>query len=134
MSVQQNMPVLRHALSGNHRIYYAQILSKVALECQASKNLALKWFQDWKKFQEIQPGKTYAQELMSGKKLNPGWPNSKSRHNKFPTHQVSKNSNFYRDSNPIKNNCKIPLQVNTVRVLDHGSSVAGVPKESDTRV
>ena len=69
---QQNMPVLRHALSGNLRIYYTTNLLNVALECQASKNLSLKSFQDWKKFQKIQPGKTYAQALMSGKELNPG--------------------------------------------------------------
>ena len=46
MSVQQNMPVLRHALSGNTRIYYNKNSVKATLESQASKSLALKWFQD----------------------------------------------------------------------------------------
>ena len=71
MSVQQNRPVIRHALSRKNSMYYSQNSPKFILECQASKTLALKWFQDRIKFQTIQPGKTYAQALLLGKKLDP---------------------------------------------------------------
>ena len=47
------MPVPRHTLIGNNRIYYNKNSSDAVLECQASKTLTFKWFQDWKNFQKI---------------------------------------------------------------------------------
>ena len=58
-------------------MYYSKNSSINVLGCQAPKTLALKWFQDWKKFLKIQPGKLYAQALLLGKQMNPVRANSK---------------------------------------------------------
>ena len=71
---------------------------------------------------------------MSGKDLNPGRANSKSKLNKFATHQVSRTIKFDRDSTPIKNMSRSPVQVSTAKVSDNGGSVAGFPRQSDTLV
>ena len=105
MSFQHNMPVLRHALSGNTRIYYTKNSPNATLESKTSKTLALKWFYDWKKFLKIQRGKSYAQALILGKETNLGPVNLKHKQHNVAPKQLSKTVTVDRDS-------RVPVQVN----------------------
>ena len=134
MSGQQNMPVLRHALSGNTRIYYTKTSANAKLESKASKTLALKWFQDWKKFQKIQPGKSYAQALIVGRELNLGPVNLKIKQHNVASKQASKTVKLHRDKNCNKNKPTVPSQVNSPTRLQCGRSVAGGPSSLTTPV
>ena len=62
------MEIPGHALTRNSRIFHSKLLSNSQYEYQANKNLAFKWFHSWKTFQNIIPGKTYAQALVLGTK------------------------------------------------------------------
>ena len=84
------MSVLRHALNGNSRTFYRKSSSNIVLQCQASQTLAFKWFHDWKKFQKIQPDKTFAQVLQLGKKVKQSCVNSSPKQNNFMPQQVSR--------------------------------------------
>ena len=62
------MGVPGHALTRNISIFHSKVLSNSQYEYQANKNLAFKWFHSSKTFQNIIPGKMYAQALALGTK------------------------------------------------------------------
>ena len=113
-------------------MYYSKNSPKFILECQASKTLALKWFQDWKKFQTIQLGKTYAQALLLGKKLDPVRGDLRMKQN-IPN-QVPVTARSDRGSQQNKNKLLVHRQVSQVKLSDHGSSVTGIPQAPQIQV
>ena len=106
------------------------------MKCQGSKTLAFKWFHDWKKFQKIQPGRTYAQVLLL-EKINQSHVKSGLKEYKLTTHPVTRKVTFNQHSKKfLKTKAHhtrlVKQQRNQVQVSNHGSSVTEVCKSSDT--
>ena len=125
------MSIRRHALNRRTSIYCNKILPNVTLETQASKTLAFKWFQDWKKYQKIQPGKSYAQALILGRETNPCTVYSKPRQHKVTPKQTSNIHNGRMDRGSKKSNHTVPVKTNTSTGLQSGGSVAGTSRATN---
>ena len=92
--------------------------------------MAFKWFHDWKKFQKIQPGRTYAQVLLL-EKINQSHVKSGLKEYKLTTHPVTRKVTFNQHSKKfLKTKAHhtrlVKQQRNQVQVSNHGSSVTGV--------
>ena len=117
-------------------MYYNKSLSDAELECQASKTLAFKWFNDWKNYQKIQPDKTYAQALLLVRKRNQSSVKSGLKQNKPTIHPVSRTgtvdlNNKKSPKSKAHQTRLVKQHKNQVQVSNYRSSVTGVGKSSD---
>ena len=128
------MSAHRHALNKKTGVYCNRNLPHATVESKASKGLALKWFQHWKQFQKIQPGKTYAQALILGKETNPGPAYPRISHSSVPKNQVSTNQKRHRYMTCKNNKQTTNIQTNASTGLNRGDGVAGVSRVRNTSV
>ena len=59
-----------HALYSTDRYFYSSHTKRSIDECKASKPVVATWYKEFKMFDKIKPGKTYAQALLSHAKNN----------------------------------------------------------------
>ena len=68
--VNRGMATCNHTLRMTDRYFYASKSQKVIEECMASKSLVATLYKEFRSFDKIKPGKTYAQALLSDIKTN----------------------------------------------------------------
>ena len=124
----------RHALNKKTKVYLNRKLPDATVESKTSKGLASKWFRDWKQFQKIQTGKSYAQALILGREMNPGPVYSRTSQSSIPKNQVFTDQKRQRYTTCENNNQTTTIQTSASSGSKSGGSVAGASRVRETPV
>ena len=124
----------RHALNQKTKVYWNRKLPDATVESKTSKGLALKWFRDWKQFQKIQTGKSYAQALILGREMNLSPVYSRTSQISIPKIQVFTDQKRHRYMTCENNNQTTTIQTSASSGSKSGGSVAGVSRVRETPV